>query len=431
MLDKFRPIPCKPEKNHCAAGARWLLTLVLLTGILLSGCGDDAPEAPPAQAPQALPVQTMTLTPQTWRSSFDSYGYLESTETVNISIDFSGTVREVNFKDGQTIRAGQVLIELDRRKQEFKLIQAEASVESALAALEQSRSTFHRHRDLVTTGALSQEQFKQSEASFERASATLNEAEAALSLVQQELRETTIISPVDGIVDARNVEPGQTVLPGNLLAVVEVTDTLRAVTYVGQREVNLLRLGEAAPMSSPGVPGREYQARVELVGNSADPRTGNFVVKLTVNNKDHRLRAGMSVRLQLKGAQRENVLLIPQRALVDRNRRRVAYRLIDGRAQEVEPSIGVSNDHQVPVYMGFNPGDELILAPLELLQNGKLVVAENPEPELKPDTENSDALPAPALPSTPPAADTNIDVKADAKPGSDEQTAATTEANAQ
>jgi membrane fusion protein (multidrug efflux system) len=134
-------------------------------------------------------------------------------------------------------------------------------------------------------------------------------------------------------------------------------------------------MGEVAPMTSPGVPGREYEARIELVGNSADPLTGNFVVKLTVNNSDRRLRAGMSVRLRLKGMQRENTLLIPKSALVDRNRRRVVFRLVDGRAQEVEPLIGVSNDDNTPVYGGLQAGDQLILAPLKLIQDGKQVSA--------------------------------------------------------
>ena len=352
------------------------LSLTVFLSLLLLGCGDKPPVNPPAKTPAVtLTVQTLTLQTQLWRSSFDSYGYLESTETVNISVDFSGTVRKLNFKEGQAIRAGQVLIELDKRKLTLKLQQAEANVGRAQADRRKAQSTFQRHRDLVTTGALSQEQYKQSEASFERANAAVSESEAALALAQQNLLEATIISPVDGIVDQRNVEPGQTVLPGDSLAVVEVTDTLRAVTYVSQREVNLLRLGEVAPMTSPGVRGRVYEARIELVGNKADPQTGNFEVKLTVNNHDHRLRAGMSVSLKLQGMQRKNMLLIPKTALVDRNRRRVVYRLADGRAQEIEPMIGVSDSELIPVYAGLQPGDQLIISPLQSIQKGKSVVA--------------------------------------------------------
>ena len=338
--------------------------------LIISGCGDKPAITAEKKVLEALQVQTMIVEPQSWRSSFDSYGYLESTETVNISIDFSGTVRTVNFKEGQAIQAGQVLIELDQRKQALKLRQAEANLESSKVELSKTQSTYQRHRNLVTTGALSQEQFKHSEASYSRAKAALSETEASLALAQQALRETIIISPVDGIVDKRSAEPGQTVLPGNPLAEVAVTDTLRVVTYISQREVNMLRLGEVATMKSPGVPGREYTARIELVGNSADPKTGNFVVKLTVNNQDRRLRAGMSASLLLRGMLRENTILIPESALVDRNRRRVVYRLADGRAQEVEPMIGVSGDDQVPIYTGLIAGDQLILKPLELIQNG-------------------------------------------------------------
>ncbi len=245
--------------------------------------------------------------------------------------------------------------------------------------------------------------------------ASLHEAEAAKALSQQHLKETTVISPVDGVIHQRNVEPGQTVLPGDALAKVEVTDTLRAVTYISQREVNLLRLGEEVPMASPGVPGREYSARVELVGNSADPQTGNFIVKLTVNNSDHRLRAGMSVRLRLRGMQRENTILVPKSALVDRNRRRLLYRMIDGRAQEVEPMMGVSGDSMVPIYSGLAAGDQLILSPLELLQQGKPVVVEQAPNE----KHNTEQIPADLNQSIVPENNTVGDVTAGAEPSAD------------
>lgn len=346
---------------------------LLFTVCLLVACGAEDGGVVEDKAPAILRVQTATLLPQTWRASFDSYGYLESTERVAVSMDFSGTVKQVHVRDGEKIRAGQELIELDSRKQVFRLDRAEATVESAEAEMEKAQSTYQRHRDLATTGALSKEQLKQSEASYERASAALQESQAALSLARQELRETIIISPVDGTIVKRNVELGQTVLPGDQLLDVEVTDTLRMVTYVSQKEVNLLRVGDTAPVVSPAVPGRQYEARVELVGSSADPNTGNFVVKLTINNQDHLLRAGMSARAQLQGVKRDNILLVSKAVIVDRNRRRVVYRLNQGQAEEVEPVFGVSGTDDIPVYAGLAAGDEIIVSHLELLLDGKAV----------------------------------------------------------
>ncbi|WP_237445046.1 efflux RND transporter periplasmic adaptor subunit [Sinobacterium norvegicum] len=344
---------------------------------LLGGCDSHEPAVEnPAQ--QLLTVETVILQPQSWQANFDSYGYLESTEEVTISVDFSGTAREVNFKEGQAIKAGQVLIRLDDRKQQFRYNKALANVESAQSQVEQASATFRRHRDLVATGALSQEQFKDSETHFERSTAALQESRAALALSQQELRDTVIISPVDGLVADRNVEPGQTVLPGDQLAVAHVTDTLRMVTFITQREVNLLHIGEQAVMTTPGVAGREYQARIESIGSSADPATGNFTVKLTVNNSDHKLKSGMSAKVRLTGLRRENMILVPNEALVDRNRRRVVYRVENGTAIEVEPVLAIPGQVTTPVLAGINPGDQIIVSPLELIRHGKSIDAPIP-----------------------------------------------------
>lgn len=340
---------------------------------VLAAC-EPAPEPPEQEEEvEALAVHTVQLEATTWQLQFASYGHFESTEKITISVNFSGTVEIVHFHDGQSISAGQLLLELDDRKQQLHLQQAQASVESAKAELEKVRSTYFRYRGLMSSGALSREQLRQSKANFERALAETQEAEAALALANQDLRETRIISPVDGVVTQRNVDAGQTVLPGNPLAVVQVADTLRVVTFVGERLVNQLRLGDLAEVASPAVPGKRYQGRVELVSSAADPQTGNFIVKLTVNNRERLLRPGMSATLTMSGIERSNTLVIPKPLMVDRNRRRVVYLYRDGVAREVEPVLGVGVGDMLPVLAGLSQGDRVITSYLDLLADGQPV----------------------------------------------------------
>jgi len=334
----------------------------------VSACSEQTEVTPTASAAKPLNVQTYQIKPQRWQLGFDSYGYLESTEKIAVGVDFSGTVDKVFFEQGAAIKAGQSLIELDASKQKLRLKRAEATVESANAELEKADSTYQRHRNLVANGALSKEEFKKSKADFERASANVQDARAALSIAQQELRETTVISPVDGTVVESNLERGQVVLPGDTLAVVQVNDTLRMVTYISQKEVNLLKVGDKASVVSPAVPGREYEARVELIGSDADPNTGNYVVKLTINNQDRVLRSGMSARAKLQGIVMENTLLIPKQAIVDRNRRKVVFTVNDGIAKAVQPVFGVAGAGElIPVFAGLNEGDVIALSQLDLL----------------------------------------------------------------
>lgn len=346
---------------------------VLLLAFFLSACEQAPPPPAPVEAPTRLTVTTEQLEPIDWQLAFTAYGHFETTEEITITVDFSGTVEKVHFRDGENVQAGHLLIELDDHKQQLRVRQSRANLESARADLEKSRQTYFRYRDLMAKGALSREQLKDSEASYERSRAGVEEAEAALALAEQDLRETRIISPVDGVIESKRVEPGQTVLAGSPLAVVQVTDTLRVVTFVSEREVNQLRLGDEAKVLTPAVPGREFEARVELVGSEADPNTGNFPVKLTVNNRDRALRPGMSAQVSMKGVARSNTLVVKESYLVDRNRRRVVFIVEDGIAREVEPSFAASAGDELPVLAGLKPGDRLITSHLELVADGKPV----------------------------------------------------------
>lgn len=349
------------------------VVIVFSLTMLVSACEQPKSAAPASAEVAKLSVNTKTLDAGDWQLQFTAYGHFESTEEVTISVDFSGTVEKVHFRDGQNVRAGDLLIELDNQKQGLRVRQSKANLLRARAELEKSRATYFRYRDLMATGALSREQLKQGESDYERARASVDEAEAALALAEQGLRETRIISPVDGVVDKRLVELGQTVLPGNPLAIVQVADTLRVVTYVSEREVNQLRLGDEASVLSPAVPGQELSARVELVSSAADLETGNFTVKLTVSNPERQLRPGMSAQVNMRGIVRKNVLVVDKKYLVDRNRRRVLFIYQDGVAREVEPSFGAGVGDRLPVLAGMAVGDELIISHLESLVDGRAV----------------------------------------------------------
>ncbi|MBB3046788.1 membrane fusion protein (multidrug efflux system) [Litorivivens lipolytica] len=348
--------------------------------VALTACEQPSPPSQKAVADKELVVSTATLQPRDWQLAFTAYGHFETTEEIAIAVDFSGTVEKVYFRDGQNVAAGDLLIELDDQKQQLRVRQSKANLVSARAELEKSRETHFRYRDLMGKGALSREQLNDSQASYERSRAKVEEAEAALALAEKDLRETRIISPVDGVVAEKRVEPGQTVLAGNSLALLHVADTLRVVTFVSEREVNQLRLGDEATVTTPAVPGRTFDARVELVGSEADANTGNFTVKLTVNNRDRLLRPGMSALVELRGIVRSDMLVLDKGFLVDRNRRRVVFIVEDGKAREVEPSFAASAGDELPVLAGLKPGDQLITSQLDLLADGKAVTLASEQP---------------------------------------------------
>jgi len=264
------------------------LSLALAVGCW--GCSDAPPDGPAEAAPppRVAEVQVLTLAPERWQQQVLAYGVIEPAEDLDVSVDLSAEVAAVHFDEGDQVAAGQLLIELDSAEQGLRLEQAEAAVAEARAGLDEARSDHERRRGLAGSGAVSREVLERSELALARAGAWLEDALAARALAEREVREGRIESPVDGTVERRQVEPGERVMPGQVLASIQTLGRVRVRAHVGEREVNDLAAGSAAEVRSPGARGRVFDAVIESVGMRADPETGNFPVRLTLPNEDAR-----------------------------------------------------------------------------------------------------------------------------------------------
>ena len=341
---------------------------------------DEAPQPAETREPVRVPaVRTMVLEPREWTRTIEAFGVVEPAEEVDLTTDFAGTVRAVRFREGYPVEAGAPLITFDPRKRALRLQEAEAQVRDARALLTEAQDAFERRRALVAKNAVSVETYREAEARLESARAQVEHALAARDLARRELEETTLISPVSGVVVRKSVDPGETILPGTVLGVVQTSGTVRVLTHVTEKDVNALRVGATAAITTPGVRGRLYEGRIESVGFKADPRTGNFPVKLTVSNEDGLLRDGMTARVTLQGLASPDVLLVPREAIVDRNLRHVVYTVVDGRAREVKPIFAAVTGDALPVLDGLSAGDELIVDGLDNVSDGAaLRVLEGP-----------------------------------------------------
>ncbi len=326
--------------------------------LLVSRPGRTQSEKPSSRVAQ---VTTQVLTPQPWQESFRTYGVVKPVEEIDLAIDFAATVETVHFEEGQRVEAGTKLIEFDPRKRQLKLEQANAVVDDARVRLNEARNDLQRAVKLRQGGVVTTDEHQQCEANYRSTEARLAEALAAQALAQRELDENTLLSPVSGLVASRSVEPGETVMPGEALAKVQVVETVRVVTYVSERDINSLRVGATAAVAAAAAPGELYGARIESLGATADSKTGNFSVKLTVSNEHGLLRDGMTARVTLQGITVDDALIVPRTALADRNRRRVVYVVRDGKAVEIQPALAIDTGEAYLVLAGLSAGDEVIL----------------------------------------------------------------------
>lgn len=298
----------------CAAG-------ILFWG--LSGNG-DLPQY------RTLPVERGDLT-----VTVTATGSLAPTNQVDVGSELSGRIESVLVNDNDPVGVGQILATLDTSRLEAQATQARASVESARAKvvdaeaiLEDARLALDRARELFDEGLLSQRDLDSAQTAFQRAEAGLvsaraqvTQSQAALNAIETDLAKAAIHSPIDGVVLARNVEPGQTVAASFQSPVLfTLAQDLRRMELrvdVDEADVNRVREGQKATFTVDAHQDRSFPARVKDVRYASKTVQGvvTYEAVLEVDNSDVLLRPGMTATAEITVDEIADALLVPNAAL--------------------------------------------------------------------------------------------------------------------
>ena len=334
-------------------------------------------EVDPTDTPSAkvLPTEVLvhTLSREAWQGTIQTFGVVEALEEVDVAAELSGTVKAVHVNEGDRVEAGQLLLELDAQKRQFAVQQADQQVERARAALEEARLKLQRRRNLAEKETISQEVLDNAQLAVDAASAAFQQAVASGQLAHRELADTRIYSPTAGLVDVKAVEAGEPVAAGGTLVTLQAVHSLRVHTWVSEADILHIHAGGEAVVTASGLTGRHYPARIEWVGVNADPATGNFPVKLILSGNTDGLRPGMTASATLDGIRIENALLLPEKALVDRDRRRVVFVVEEGVAHIREPLLAAGFSNRLHILDGLSAGDRVVIAGQRNLLDGTAV----------------------------------------------------------
>ena len=364
------------QGNTWPASLRSLL-LVTLT-LVLGACSEEP--APAAEESTVAPVVNVTvqkLKTQVWQGSIRTFGVVEAQEEVNVAAELSGTVETVHVNEGDRVKIGQLLLELDSQKQGLALQQAGQQVNGARAALDEARLKLQRRRNLSEQETISKEVLDNALLAVDAATATYQQALVSQQLAERELADTRIFSPTAGLVDIQAVEVGEAVMVGASLITLQAMQGLRVHTWVSEADIRHIRAGGKARVIASGLAGREFRGSIEWVGVSADPDTGNFPVKLILTDETDTLRPGMTATAVLEGINIPDVLLLPESALVDRDRRRVVFIVEEDPQRSVarmrEPMLAAGFGQRLHILDGVAPGDLVVISGQERLLEGTVV----------------------------------------------------------
>ncbi|MGH9960123.1 MAG: efflux RND transporter periplasmic adaptor subunit [Pyrinomonadaceae bacterium] len=327
-------------------------------------------------------------------------GTLKPINQVDVGSELSGTIETVEVGYNDRVKFDQILATLNTDELKAKALQSEAALESEQAKLQVAKATlvetrlkFQRTQELAAKALTSAQDLDNAKAAYLRAQAEVNSAKAQIALAratlnadQTNLDKAVIHSPIDGIVLARKVEPGQTVAASFQTPVLFTLaeDLTRMVLHANMDETNMAEIkeGQNATFTVDAYPNRKFPAKIISIRNTPQTVEGivTYETLLSVDNSELLLRPGMTATVDITTHMVEDAMLVPNNALrfsppgtneaaapdaaLSTDRRQLVWTLQDGRPVPITVTVGLSDGHNTEVLAeGLKPG-------LPLLVNG-------------------------------------------------------------
>jgi HlyD family secretion protein len=256
--------------------------------------------------------------------SISASGTLQPTRSVDIGSELSGTLEAVLVNDNDRVTRGQVVARLDTSKLEDTVAKSRAALAQMEATVVEARANLKRLRHVaeLSGGKVpSQSELETAEATLLRAEANATSARATLKSDETNIAKAVIRSPINGVVLARKVEPGQTVVAAMttpvLFTIAEDLTKMELQVKVDEADVGTVKLGQSASFTVSAWPGRTFPATIQRVGlgSTITDNVVTYKTVLGVANDDLALRPGMTATARITTANRDNVLLVPNAAL--------------------------------------------------------------------------------------------------------------------
>lgn len=328
-----------------------------------SAAAPGAAAAPSAAAPGAgrpvtvevAKVEVMTLT-----DDAQTVGSLRSRQGVVLRPEVSGRVTHLNFRDGERVRRGQVLVQLD---DQLPL----AQVKQSQAELSIAQANHKRNQELLAQNFVSQR-------SLDESAANLEVAQAKLALAQATAARLKIVAPFDGIAGIRNVNVGDYLKDGTDIVNLEDIDTVYVDYRLPERFQTRVSKGQKATVELDALPGRTFEAVVQAVDPLIDANGRSIGVRGTIDNRQLALRPGMFARVTTVFGVRDKAKVVPEEAIVPQGGRQFVIKLVPGAdkdslvSQRVAVEVGIRRPGRVEIVKGLEEGDTVVTAGQQRLQ---------------------------------------------------------------
>lgn len=329
-------------------------------------------EATSAGGPSAaVPVEVLALAPRDLVDQVEATGTLRARNDVDVVADLPGRVREVRVDVGSVVAEGEVLARLEAEDMALAVQQAEAGLAMARAGLETAAADLAAAEPLAEAGGVSQTQIIALRARKASAEAQVRQAEAGVAMARSRLGDTSIRSPIAGVVTRNLTRKGRMASPGYPLFTVQDQAAFELALAMDERAAALVRPGQAAQIT---VGGQTLAGQVRTVASALDPNTRKAEVVLELPAPGEGVLANSTATARISLGVASGVLAVPDEAVLGSGEDAVVFVVEQGKARRVPVRTGAREQGWTEV-IGVEAGAQVVISGQHLLTDGAAVAA--------------------------------------------------------
>jgi multidrug efflux system membrane fusion protein len=382
-----RPRP----RQRRAAATSWLAT-ASASALCLSffACSGGAKQqAAQAAAPRAVSVAIAPVLKQDMPVYLVGLGSVTAFYTANIKSRVDGQIMQVNFKEGQTVREGDLLIVIDPRPYQVQLEQMQAQLFRDQAQLRDARLNLDRYTTLIPSGSISQQQVDTQKALVDQLDGTVRTDQAQIDNAKLQIVYCHITAPFTGRVGLRQVDPGNIVHAADTNPMLILTQLQPIAVIFTLPEDVLPTVSQHMKNATLEVDAfnRDDQTKLatgklQTIDNQIDPTTGTAKLKAVFDNKDNQLWPNQFVNTNLLLETRKNATVLPTAAILRGPQGTFVYAVKPDQTVEARPvTVSLTQGDTSAVAAGLNPGDTVVTDGQDKLQTGSKILPRNVNPK--------------------------------------------------
>lgn len=272
---------------------------------------EEKPEEKPAEEAKPVEIKAFKAAQINFTDVMPTIGTIRGLKKINLRFEVNGTVSSFNFREGDLVEEGDIIGELDHTDSQLKVKFREAKLEAARTRMQANKSKLDQHQKLFDVGAIIKSKLEEIELEYQNSVEELKAAQIELESAKLELEKTYLRSPIDGVLETKDVEAGEYVTSSIQTASIGEISEIYLEVGIIEKDLERIALGQNVTLKVDAYPDEEFTGEIDNIFPTIEGKSRTLTVRAKVSNPENKLLPGMFGRGSVTVYEKENAVIAP------------------------------------------------------------------------------------------------------------------------